>query len=127
MTQNGNETYGKIHISEEVLAVIAGIAANEIDGIASMNGGWTGEITEIFGMKKLNKGVQISIDEVENKINVDLYVVMKYGIRIGDTSIEIQKHVKSVLESMTNMFVDFVNVHVQGIKMVDSSEINVVK
>lgn len=125
MTQSTNDAYGKIHISEEVIAIIAGIAANEIAGIVSMNGGWTGEITEMFGIKKLNKGVQVSLDEESESIGIDLYVIMKYGIKISEISKEIQKHVKTVLESMTNMTVSFVNVHVQGIKIVEQTELNI--
>lgn len=122
MTTQDNSSYGKIDIAEEVLAIIAGIAANEISGIASMNGGWTGEITEMFGIKKLNKGVQISLDKEAGSIGVDLYVIMKYGIKISEVSQNIQEHVKNVLESMTDMPVQHVNVHVQGIKLSEVKE-----
>src|SRR5699024_12229730 len=69
---NENTENGNVRISNEVISIIAGVAANEIDGVVSMSGGITGGITEMLGMKNLSKGVKVDINEKE--ANIDIFI-----------------------------------------------------
>jgi uncharacterized alkaline shock family protein YloU len=104
---------GDTKISEEVVAIIAGIAAMEIDGVVGMSPGFAGEIAEILGRKNLSKGVKVEVGEKEAAI--DLYVIINYGCRIPDVSWNVQEKVKKEVEKMTGLKVIEVNIHVQGI------------
>lgn len=103
-----------IQISEDVVAVIAGVAVSEVSGVAGMAGGFAGGITEVFsGKKNLAKGIKVDVTEKETKIDVN--IIVEYGSRIPDVAFEIQKRVKTAVESMTGLKVEEVNVHVQGV------------
>ncbi len=114
----GEET-GNVRISDEVVAVIAGIAATEVDGVAGMSGGIVGGITEILGKKNLSKGVKVEVGEKEAAI--DIYVVIDYGVRIPEVAGQVQENVKRAVESMTGLDVVEVNIHVQGVAFGDVS------
>lgn len=111
--QTSAEEYGRITFADEVVAIIAGLAAAEIEGVAAMSGGFTGGFTEMLGMKNLSKGVKVEIGEKEAAI--DLYLIVKYGVRVPEMAWEIQENVKKTVETMTGLKVVEVNVHVQGI------------
>ncbi len=121
----GNETgeYGSVKIANEVVAVIAGLAATEIDGVAGMSGGITGDLTEMLGMKNLSKGVKVEVGEQETAI--DLFVVMEYGSKISEAAKAVQENVKRTVETMTGLDVVEINIHVQGINIPEESEIEV--
>ena len=104
---------GSIRIADEVVSIIAGLAAVEIDGIAGMSGGIVGGIAEMLGRKNFAKGVKVEVGEKEAA--VDLYIIVKYGARIPDVAIAAQENVKQAIESMTGLDVVEVNVHVQGV------------
>ena len=106
---------GAVKISDEVVAIIAGIAATEVTGVAGMSGGIAGGIAEILGRKNLSKGVKVEVGEKEAAI--DLYIIIEYGCRIPDVSWEIQEKVKKSVESMTGLNVVEVNIHVQGVNI----------
>jgi uncharacterized alkaline shock family protein YloU len=111
-----NELYddtGELKISEEVVAIISGISATEIDGVAGMSSSLAGEIVEMLGRKNLSKGVKVEVGEKEAAI--DLYVIVNYGCRIPDVSWKVQEKVKKDVEKMTGLKVVEVNIHVQGI------------
>ncbi len=99
-----------INISEEVVATIARIAAQEVKGVASMNASGIGEM---FGRKP--KGVKVQVGEKDTVIDISLTV--EYGARIPDIAWEVQNKVKTQVESMTGLNVVSVNVHVQGVNM----------
>ena len=104
-----------IKISNDVVAVIAGIAVSEVPGVASMSGGFAGGISEVLsGKKNLSKGIKVDTDEKEVKIDVN--IIVEYGSRIPDVAFEIQNRVKKSVENMTGLKVAEVNVHVQGVK-----------
>ena len=104
-----------IKISNDVVAVIAGVAVSEVPGVASMSGGFAGGITEVLsGKKNLSKGIKVDADEKELKIDVN--IIVEYGSRIPDVAFEIQNRVKKSVENMTGLKVAEVNVHVQGVK-----------
>ncbi|ADL42803.1 protein of unknown function DUF322 [Caldicellulosiruptor hydrothermalis 108] len=116
MSENtiGETMGGVVKIAEEVVAIIAAVAASEVKGVASMVGSWTGNITEALGKKNLAKGVKVQVGEKEAAI--DIYITVEYGVRIPEVAWEIQERVKNAVESMTGLKVVEVNIHVQGIK-----------
>jgi uncharacterized alkaline shock family protein YloU len=104
---------GSIRIADEVVSIIAGLAATEIEGIAGMSGGLVGGIAEMLGKKNFAKGVKVEVGEKEAA--VDLYIIVKYGVRIPDVAIAVQENVKKAIETMTGLSVVEVNIHVQGV------------
>ena len=103
-----------IKISNDVVAVIAGVAVSEVPGVAGMSGGFAGGISEVLsGKKNLAKGIKVEIAEKEVKIDVN--IIVEYGSRIPDVAFEIQNRVKKAVENMTGLNVEEVNVHVQGV------------
>lgn len=103
-----------IEIASDVISVIAGVAVNEVKGVSSMSGGFAGGITEVLsGKRNLSKGIKV---EKEGKtIKVDVNIVVEYGARIPDVAFEIQNKVKKAVEEMTDLKVEEVNVHIQGV------------
>ena len=103
-----------VEISEDVVAVIAGIAVSDVQGVAGMARGFAGGLTEAFsGKKNMAKGIKVEVGEKETKIDVN--IVVEYGTRIPDVAFEIQNRVKKAVETMTGLNVLEVNVHVQGV------------
>lgn len=113
--QRERSELGELRIANEVVAVIAGLAATEVDGVAGMSGGIAGGIAEMLGRKNLTKGVKVEVGE--HQAAVDLYVIVEYGVRIPDVSWSIQQNVKRAIETMTGLNVVEVNVHIQGVHL----------
>lgn len=113
-----SEGENNIEISDDVVAVIAGMAAAEVSGVAEMAGGFAGGISEVLsGKKNLAKGIKVEI--LDNKeARIDVNIIVEYGARIPDVAFEIQKRVKKSVENMTGLSVLEVNVHVQGVSTV---------
>ena len=114
-----------IQISNDVVAVISGVAVSEVPGVAGMAGGFAGGISEVFsGKKNLAKGIKVEV--TENHAKIDVNIIVEYGSRIPDVAFEIQNRVKKAVESMTGLNVEEVNVHVQGVrtdnKLVENEE-----
>lgn len=105
---------GVIKVAPEVVAIIAGLAATEVKGVAGMSGGIAGGIAEMLGRKNMAKGVKAEVGEKEAAI--DLYIIVEFGARIPDVAQEIQANVKKAIESMTGLKVVETNVHVQGVQ-----------
>ena len=111
---------GTIKIADEVVSIIAGLAATEIDGIAGMSGGLVGGIAEMLGRKNFSKGVKVEVGEREAAI--DLYIIVKYGVRIPDVALAAQENIKRAIETMTGLSVVEVNVNVQGVNFPEDEE-----
>lgn len=111
--ENILDDYGTVKISEEVVAIIAGIAATDVPGVAGMSGGIAGGIAEILGRKNLSKGVKVEVGEKEAAI--DLYIIVEFGARIPEVAWDIQDKVKGAVQTMTGLNVVEVNIHVQGV------------
>ena len=108
------ENTGKVNISDEVVAAIAGIAAGEIDGVAGMAGGVVGGIAEKLGAKKSpQKGVKVSVSP--DGAVIDLFIIVDFGVRIPELAWEIQENVKNSVETMTGIDVLSVNVRIEGV------------
>ena len=109
------EDVGQVQIADEVVAVIAGLAATEVEGVAKMSGNITNEIVSKLGMKKLSKGGKVTITGTQ--VDVTLNLVLSYGVSIPKTSQEVQDKVKSAIETMTGLTVSEVNIRIAGIQM----------
>lgn len=105
---------GIVKISDEVVGVIAGLAATEIKGIVGMSSGVVGGITQILkGKKNISKGVKVNVGE--ESASIDLYVVVEYGVKIPEVAQKVQEDVKRSVETMTGLTVSSINIHVQNV------------
>ncbi|WP_166239161.1 Asp23/Gls24 family envelope stress response protein [Paenibacillus turpanensis] len=104
---------GNIQIAPEVIEVIAGLAAIEVDGVAGMSGGFASGVAELLGRKNLAKGVKVEVGQREAA--VDVSIVIEYGTRIPEVASAIQNNVKHAIESMTGLLVVEVNVHIHDV------------
>ena len=107
------DEHGQIVIADEVVAIIAGIAATEVKGVDSMYGGWSGEIISRMGIRDLSKGVSISIED--GHVSVKLSLNVRYGYSSPDVSRNVQDKVASAIESMTGLSVLDVNIRIAGV------------
>ena len=109
-----DNSLGSIRIADEVVEVIAGLAASEVEGVVGMSGGLVGDLAHMLGRNKnLSKGVKVEVGEHE--VAVDLFIVVEYGVSIPEVALNVQKSVKDAIESMTGLKVVEANVHVQGV------------
>lgn len=106
---------GEVQIADEVVAIIAGLAATEADGVASMAGHITNELVGKLGMKNLSKGVKV--DVTEDHVSVDLSLNLKYGYNIPEVSAAVQDRVKAAIENMTGLTVLDVNIRIAGVNL----------
>ena len=111
------ETNGNVNIADEVVTVIASLAAGEVKGVAGMSGGLAGGFAELLGKKNLSKGVKLTV--AEKKVTLDLSVIVEYGAKIPEVAGEVQHAVKVAVQSMTGKPVNKVNVHVAGLVLED--------
>ena len=114
-TKTNKEFTGTVKIADDVVAIIAGLAATEVKGVASMAGNIPNELIAKLGMKKLSKGFKVEV--VQENVTVDLGVNLEYGFSIPETTKKVQKKVKEAIENMTGLHVEDVNVRVAGINM----------
>ena len=105
----------KIRISDEVIATIAGIAASEVENLASMSGGLKDGIAGVFGKKSFGKGVKVEVRE--NEVIIEMSIIMQYGCKIHEVSRQIQEMVRTSVENMTGMAVTAVNINVLGVSV----------
>ena len=110
-----DEGIGTVQIADEVVAIIAGLAATEVEGVASMAVNITNELVGKLGMKNLSKGVKV--DVLDGVVCVDLALNIKYGYGIPETSQPVQEKVKAAIENMTGLEVSDVNVAIAGVDM----------
>lgn len=111
--EQDTDSTGTITYANEVIAIIAGVAANEVEGVAGMCSG-TGSITDVFGRNKnITKGVKVELGTEEAA--VDIYLVIEYGTPIQTAAANVQENVRKAIESMTGLHVVRVDVHVQGV------------
>lgn len=109
------EQIGTIKIADDVVAMIAGIAATEVDGVSAMAGNITNELMSRVGMKNLTKGVKVEV--LHKCVRVDLALMMEYGFNIPATCQKVQDKVKNAIENMTGLEVTDVNIRIAGVNM----------
>lgn len=108
--------HGTVHIADEVIQIIAGLATSEVEGVIGMSGSFAGGLTEsLTGRKNLAKGVKVQFTENDLSCVLDISVVLQFGVNIPDTSYQIQERVKESVENMTGLTVESVNLHVVGV------------
>lgn len=114
-TIKNDANIGEVKIADEVVAIIAGLAAMEVEGVASMAGNATRELISKLGMKSLSKGVKV--DVLDGIVTVSLTLNLLYGYGVKDISVKVQEKVKSSIENMTGLEVADVNIRVAGVKV----------
>ena len=107
------EKIGEVQIADEVVAIIAGLAATEVEGVDSMAGNITNELVGKLGMKNLSKGVKVVVEN--HHVRVNLALELDYGVSIPEISKKVQDRVKAAIENMTGLKVREVNVRVTGV------------
>ncbi len=110
-----NDKFGSVSIADDVVAMIASLAATEVDGVGAMVGTITNELMSKVGVKKLTKGVKVEVSE--KNVNVDLAITIDYGFNIPETCQNVQAKVKNAIENMTGLEVSVVNIRIAGINM----------
>jgi uncharacterized alkaline shock family protein YloU len=115
--QNNKKTvpHGTVKIADEVVKIIAGLAASEVPGVAGMSGRIVEGIAERLGRKNLSKGIKAEVGEKETAI--DISIIVEYGIRIPEVAFQIQQKVKEVVQNMTGLKVKEVTINVQGVNL----------
>ena len=116
------EEVGSVKVADEVLSIVASLAVAEIPGVAGMSGSIRGGISEMLGKKDLTKGVKVVAEG--KTATLEVYVYIRYGYNIPDVAISIQEKAKNAVESMTGYEVKAVNVHVEGIKRMEKTNID---
>ena len=109
----GNNSLGKVEIAPEVIEVIAGIAASEVDGVAQMRGNFASGVVERLGKKNHGKGVKVELSD--SGITIDVFCAMKFGISIPNVAQKVQDNIRQALLNMTALEIDEVNIHVVGV------------
>lgn len=110
-----DQSIGTVQIADEVVAIIAGLAATEVEGVGSMAGNITNELVGKLGMKNLSRGVKV--DVLEDVVCVDLALNIEYGYNILETSKKVQERVKTAIENMTGLTVSDVNVRIASVEI----------
>ncbi|MGV3489288.1 MAG: Asp23/Gls24 family envelope stress response protein [Tuberibacillus sp.] len=105
---------GRVEISPEVIEVIAGLAASEVSGVASMHGGFATGVAEKMGRKNYGKGVKVDLGE--DGITIDVQLHMNFGVSIPEASRQVQENIAQTLRTMTALEASAINVHVVGIQ-----------
>ncbi len=106
---------GAVQIADDVVAMIASLAATEVEGVSAMAGNITNELMSKVGMKKLTKGVKVDISE--GNVKVALAVTMAYGYNIPATCRQVQGKVKNAIENMTGLACTDVSIRIVGVKV----------
>lgn len=113
MTDSNNKPSGLIQIADDVIAVIAGTAAMEVEGLSSMTGNFAGGIIEKLSKKNFSNGVIVSVDG--NAVQISMSIIVKFGFKIQEVAVEVQRKVKNAVETMTGLNTEAVNINIVGL------------
>ena len=106
---------GTVKVADEVVAIIAGLAATEVRGVAHLAGNITNDMVARVGVKKLSHSVRVEV--LENMVTIDLALEVDLGCSIPEVSLQVQEKVKNAVENMTGMKVTDVNIQIAGVKL----------
>ena len=115
-----DEKLGAVQIADDVVAMIASLAAAEVEGVSALVGNITNELMSRVGMKKLTKGVKVEV--VDGVVSVDIAIVIEYGHNIPQTSRNVQNKVKAAIENMTGLEVADINIRIAGVNMQEENK-----
>lgn len=110
-----DDTLGEVRIADEVVAIIAGLAATEVEGVSSMAGNITNELVSKLGMKNLSKGIKVDVNE--GVVRVDVALNIAFGYAIPEVSVKVQEKVKAAVENMTGLEVSNVNIRIAAVDL----------
>ena len=111
--ENGN--MGQVQIADEVVAIIAGLAATEVEGVASMAGKITNELVSKLGKKSLSKGIRVKVED--GIVNVNVALNIAYGYSVPKTCKKVQEKVKAAIENMTGLEVEKVDIQIANVSI----------
>ena len=111
--ENGN--MGQVQIADEVVAIIAGLAATEVEGVASMAGNITNELVSKLGKKSLSKGIRVKVED--GIVNVNVALNIEYGYSVPKTCKKVQEKVKAAIENMTGLEVEKVDIQIANVSI----------
>lgn len=107
------EPSGDIKIADEVISIVASLAAQEVPGVLAMSGGLADDMAKLMGKEKAAKGVRVTFDG--KMVGVNVYLILEYGFNIPEVALQVQEHVKSSIEDMAGYEVQFVDVHIENV------------
>ena len=110
---------GVIRVADDVVSIIAGLAATEVEGVASMAGNITNEIVAKTGIKNLAKGIRVEV--LDGIVTVDVNLNIRYGYAIPEVSVNVQERVRTAIETMTGLEVGTINVRIASVDMTDTN------
>lgn len=108
------EELGYIEVADEVIAIVASLAALDVPGVVAMSTGFKEGISNFLGKKSPAKGVRVKV--TGRTCRVAVYVTVEYGCNIPEVAMKLQKKVKSAVDEMTEYNAEFVDVHIEGVK-----------
>ena len=111
--ENGN--MGQVQIADEVVAIIAGLAATEVEGVASMAGNITNELVSKLGKKSLSKGIRVKVED--GIVNVNVALNIAYGYSVPKTCKKVQEKVRAAIENMTGLEVEKVDIQIANVSI----------
>ena len=117
------EELGYIELADEVIAIVASLAALDVPGVLGMSTGFREEISNFLGKKSLAKGVRVKI--TGHSCRVAVYVTVEYGCSIPEVAMKLQKKVKTAIDEMTEYTAEFVDVHIEGVKRRQKSDLEI--
>ncbi|HHX62060.1 MAG TPA: Asp23/Gls24 family envelope stress response protein [Epulopiscium sp.] len=123
ITMESTDAVGQVQIADDVIAIIAEIAATEVKGVAGMGGTLTSDIVQSLSRKRTPKGVRVELNG--SQVMLDITLIINYGEKIPEVTLEVQKKVKNSIEMMTGLEIIAINIHITGIhvdKMVDTTK-----
>ena len=106
---------GEVRVADEVVAIIAGLAATEIEGVKSMAGNITNELVSKLGKKSLSKGIRVKVEDGVVSVNVALNIA--YGYSVPKTCTKVQEKVKAAIENMTGLEVAKVDIQIANVSI----------
>lgn len=110
-----DDNLGEVRIADEVVAIIAGLAATEVEGVSSMAGNITNELVSKLGMKNLSKGIKVEVTDTSVVVEVALNIA--FGYAIPEVSAKVQEKVKTAIENMTGLEVKCVNIRIAAVDL----------
>ncbi|MBQ9572677.1 MAG: Asp23/Gls24 family envelope stress response protein [Acidaminococcaceae bacterium] len=120
---DGEEEIGYIELADDVIAIVASLAALDVPGVISMSTGFREGLSNFLGKKSLAKGVRVKV--TGHSCRVAVYVTVEYGCNIPEVAMKLQKKVKSAVDEMTEYTAEYVDVHIEGVKRREKSELEI--